>query len=277
MYARRNADPPGDRNSRRRTDHQMDVKETEIEIHEGAAPAPVIRVLIALAAPFLRAGVRQVLDAQGDLEVLGEVSDADEVLPAIDRWQPDVLILDTDFERVRSGFIRSIRDARPSTGILVMVNHSDDECTIRSMLADSSGPRFSDDAVSKLSECCLMALRSSARGCVPKTAEPERLVSAIRTVSAGGVAAGAWLGSMVGRMSESAPDAGRITGRELEIISHVARGLENKEIAVELEIAEQTVKNHLSRVMKKLGLRNRQEVVLFAIRVHLDSAPGRTG
>ena len=78
---------------------------------------------------------------------------------------------------------------------------------------------------------------------------------------------------MVGRMSHSAPEAGRVTGRELEIISLVARGLENKEIAAELEIAEQTVKNHLSRVMKKLGLRNRQEVAMFAVRVHLDT-PG---
>jgi DNA-binding NarL/FixJ family response regulator len=92
-------------------------------------------------------------------------------------------------------------------------------------------------------------------------------------VASGGLAAGAWLGSMVGRLSESAPPEGRVTGRELDIISLVARGLENKEIAAELDIAEQTVKNHLSRVMKKLGLRNRQEVAVFAVRVHLDS-PG---
>ena len=75
---------------------------------------------------------------------------------------------------------------------------------------------------------------------------------------------------MVSRMSDGPPPAGRVTGRELDIISLVARGLENKEIAVELGIAEQTVKNHLSRVMKKRGLRNRQELAMFAVRVHLD-------
>jgi two-component system NarL family response regulator len=239
--------------------------------NEGDAAESKTRILIALAVPFFRAGVRKILDEQDDLEVVGEVSAIDEVLPAVDRLQPDVAIVDTDFQRAEAGFIESIRDARPSTGVLVMVNHSDDECVLRSMLANPSGPQFSDDALTRLSECCLMALRSSARGCVPKVAEPERLIRAIRTVAAGGLAAGAWLGSMVGRMADPAPEAGRVTGRELEIISLVARGLENKEIGAELGIAEQTVKNHLSRVMKKLELRNRQEVAMFAVRVHLDS------
>lgn len=247
---------------------EPDSDRTDTEAPEGT------RVLIALGVPFLRAGVRTILEGQEGVRVLGVVSAPDEVLPAIDLLGPDVVVLDTDFERKEPGFIQSIRDANPETGVLVMVNHSDDECAIRSILADPDGPQFSDDAVSKLRECCLMALRSSARGCVPKTAEPERLVSAIHTVAAGGLAAGSWLGSMVGRSLESAPDAGRITARELDIISAVARGLENKEIAVELGIAEQTVKNHLSRVMKKLGLRNRQQVVVFALRVHLDSVPG---
>ena len=235
------------------------------------AAEPKTRVLIALAVPFFRAGVRKILEEQDDLEVVGEISAREEVLPAVVRLEPDVAIVDTDFQRADSGLIESIRDARPSTGVLVMVNHSDEDCVIRAMLANPSGPQFSDDALTRLSECCLMALRSSARGCVPKVAEPERLVRAIRTVAAGGLAAGAWLGSMVGRMSDPAPEAGRVTGRELEIISLVARGLENKEIGAELGIAEQTVKNHLSRVMKTLELRNRQEVAMFAVRVHLDS------
>ena len=239
--------------------------------NEGDAAEPKTRILIALAVPFFRAGVRKILEEQDDLEIVGEVSVLEDVLPAVDRLEPDVAIVDTDFQRADSGFIESIKEARPSTGVLVMVNHSDEECVIRSMLADPSGPQFSDDALTRLSECCLMALRSSARGCVPKVAEPDRLVRAIRTVAAGGLAAGAWLGSMVGRMSDAPPEAGRVTGRELEIISLVARGLENKEIGAELEIAEQTVKNHLSRIMKKLGLRNRQEVAMFAVRVHLDS------
>ncbi len=232
---------------------------------------PTIRVLIALAMPLLRTGVRKVLDDAKDLDVIGEFSALEQVLPAIERLEPDIAVVDSDFQRADPELVQTIRTARPSVSVIVMVNHSDEECVIRSMLADPAGPQFSDDAVSRLSECCLMALRSSARGCVPKVAEPDLLVRAIRTVAAGGTSAGGWLSSMVGRMSDAAPEAGRVTGRELEIISLVARGLENKEIAAELEIAEQTVKNHLSRVMKKLGLRNRQEVAMFAVRVHLDT------
>jgi DNA-binding NarL/FixJ family response regulator len=251
---------------------RTDVERASIgATYESAEPA--IRVLIALAMPFLRTGVRKVLDEAESMEVTGEASAPEQVFPAIERLEPDILVVDSDFQRAEPGLLQSIRDAWPAVGIVVMVNHSDDECVIRSMLADPSGPQFSDDAVARLSECCLMALRSSARGCVPKVAEPDRLLRAIRTVSAGGTSAGAWLGSMVRRMSDAAPEAGRVTGRELQIISLVARGLENKEIAAELEIAEQTVKNHLSRLMKKLELRNRQEVAMFAVRVHLDT-PG---
>lgn len=236
----------------------------------GAQDTDQIRVLIALAVPLLRAGVRQTVREQDDMRVVGEVSDLDRVIPSVVELAPDIVILDTDFQRQVPGFVQKVRDSRPATAVLVMVNHSDEECVIRSMLASPDGPQFSDDAVAKLSECCLMALRSSARGCVPKVADPDRLVRAIRTVSSGGLAAGAWLGSMVGRLSDAPPSEGRVTGRELDIISLVARGMENKEIAAELGIAEQTVKNHLSRVMKKLGLRNRQEVAMFAVRVHLD-------
>jgi DNA-binding NarL/FixJ family response regulator len=251
---------------------EYEIDHTAIGAADKPAGSPT-RVLIALAMPFLRTGVRQVLNEAGDMQVIGEASELGQVVPVIERLEPDIVVLDSDFQRAEPQLVAAIRDARPAIGVIVMVNHSDDECVIRSMLADPDGPQFSDDAISKLSECCLMALRSSARGCVPKVAEPDRLVRAIRTVATGGLAAGGWLGSMVGRMSDSAPEAGRVTGRELEIISLVARGLENKEIAAELEIAEQTVKNHLSRVMKKLGLRNRQEVAMFAVRVHLDT-PG---
>jgi DNA-binding NarL/FixJ family response regulator len=205
------------------------------------------------------------------MRVVGEVSELDQVIPAVLELAPDIVVLDTDYQRQVPGFVQKVHECRAATGVLVMVNHSDEECVIRSMLATPGGPQFSDDAVSKLNECCLMALRASARGCVPKVADPERLIRAIRTVNAGGLAAGAWLASMVGRLSDSPPSEGRVTGRELDIISLVARGLENKEIAAELDIAEQTVKNHLSRAMRKLGLRNRQEVAMFAVRVHLDS------
>jgi two-component system response regulator DegU len=240
----------------------------------GDADAAPIRVLVALQVPFLRAGVRALLEAEPDLRVVGEVAEADDVLPEMRRLEPSVVLVDTDFQRSRPGFVARLHAARPDTGIVVLVNHADEDCVIRSMLSDPAAPRFSPDAIERLSECCLMALRSSARGCVPKVADPERLLSAIRTVDAGDVAAGPWLGNMLRKNASVSGGLGeeRITVRELDIIGLVGRGLENKEIAADLGIAEQTVKNHLSRVMKKLGMRNRQEVALFAVRLHLEEA-----
>ena len=85
---------------------------------------------------------------------------------------------------------------------------------------------------------------------------------------------GPWLDALVQAQAASAPSFSqdgpdRISARELEIITLVARGLENKEIAQLLEIREQTVKNHLGRVMRKVGVRNRQELAVFAVKQHL--------
>lgn len=252
----------------------MDTPNRSSSERRGAVPpdADPIRVLVALKVPFLRAGVKALLEAEPDMRVVGEVGEADRVLAEMQRLEPSVVLVDSDFQRAKPGFVSRLHAARPDTGIVVLVNHADEDCVIRSMLADPQAPRFSPDAIARLSECCLMALRSSARGCVPKVAEPERLVSAIRTVHTGDVAAGPWLGQMLRK--NAAPPGGlgeeRITARELDIVGLVGQGLENKEIAGALGIAEQTVKNHLSRVMRKLGMRNRQEVALFAVRLHLE-------
>ncbi len=141
------------------------------------------------------------------------------------------------------------------------------------MLSRTNAVKLTPEAYGRLNECCLLALRSSARGCAPKVGDPERLLAAIRTVAAGEVAAGPWLDALV-LQSGSEPaytETGRrrISARELDVITLVARGLENKEIARQLGIREQTVKNHLGRVMKKLGLRNRQELAVFAVKQHL--------
>ncbi len=239
---------------------------------DGDSDAGPIRVLVALKVPFLRAGVCALLEAEPDMQVVGEVSEAADVLAEMRRLEPSVVLVDTDFQRAQQGFVARLHAALPGTGIVVLVNHADEDCVIRSMLSDPQAPRFSPDAIERLSECCLMALRSSARGCVPKVADPERLLSAIRTVHAGDVAAGPWLGQMLRKNATPSGGLGeeRITARELDIVGLVGRGLENKEIAGELGIAEQTVKNHLSRVMRKLGMRNRQEVALFSVRLHLE-------
>jgi DNA-binding NarL/FixJ family response regulator len=239
-----------------------------------------ILIIVAVELPLIRAGVHALVDQQDDLEVVAAIEDLDDVLPECERLRPDLVILDTNLHRRRLTLIDDIRAKVPSAGILVLVNHSDEECVIRAMLANPDSVKLSSAALDQLNECCLLALRSSARGCVPKTSGEDRLLSAIRTVASGEIAAGPWLDAIVQARTSEAPSfsqdgPNRISARELEIITLVARGLENKEIAQHLGIREQTVKNHLGRVMRKVGVRNRQELALFAVRQHL--VPAVTG
>ena len=239
-----------------------------------------MRILVAVELPLIRAGVESLVNAQDDMEVVGVVNEVDELLPTVQRLSPDMVILDTNFHRRNLALIEQIHGASADTGVLVLVNHSDEECVIRSMLSKPDAVKLSGAALDQLNECCLLALRSSARGCVPKTSGEDRLLNAIRTVAAGEIAAGPWMDALMQSQAASAPTfsqdgPNRISARELEIITLVARGLENKEIAQLLEIREQTVKNHLGRVMRKVGVRNRQELAVFAVKQHL--VPAATG
>lgn len=246
----------------------------------GAAGRPrcegPLRVLVGLGAPFLRLGVETTLKTADGCQVVGSVSRSGEVLRAVDRLRPDVVVFDADFQRDDPTLLAQLTSSHPGCGVLVLVNHSDEECVVRSLLAEPGAPRLSDDALARLGECCMLALRASARGCVPKSGEPARLLDAIRTVAAGDLAAGPWLEALIReparRPLPTARASERISGREMDVIELVARGLENKEIARDLGIREQTVKNHLGSAMRKLGVRNRQEVAIFAVRLHF----GRT-
>jgi DNA-binding NarL/FixJ family response regulator len=239
-----------------------------------------LRIMVAVELPLIRAGVQALVDRQDDLEVVATLERLEDVLPECERLRPDMVILDTNLHRRHLTLIDEIHSRVPSAGVLVLVNHSDEECVIRAMLSNPDSVKLSGAALDQLNECCLLALRSSARGCVPKTSSEDRLLSAIRTVASGEIAAGPWLDAIVQARATEAPSfsqdgPNRISARELEIITLVARGLENKEIAQHLGIREQTVKNHLGRVMRKVGVRNRQELALFAVRQHL--VPAVTG
>jgi len=251
-----------------------------VQIQSGAAREGVMRILVAVELPLIRAGVVSLIDGQDDLHVEGTVDRLEDVLPACGRLRPDLVILDTDYHRRDLSLIDRIHETVPGVDVLVLVNHSDEECVIRSMLARPDAVKLSGAALDQLNECCLLALRSSARGCVPKTSDENRLLGAIRTVASGEIAAGPWLDALMQAHRSEAPTfsqdgPNRISARELEIITLVARGLENKEIADHLGIREQTVKNHLGRVMRKVGVRNRQELAMLAVRQHL--VPAVTG
>jgi DNA-binding NarL/FixJ family response regulator len=205
------------------------------------------------------------------VEKVGAVS---ELFEAVEGHRPDVVLMDVAFQRERQDIIPALLERRPELSVLVMVDHDDDECALRAALTRPEPVRFSEEALDHLGECCLVTLRSQGRGCVPRGSDPERLLGAIRTVAGGEVAAGPWLDAVLPQTMTGGNGVGStrrpISVRELEVMELVADGKGNKEIAKELGIREQTVKNHLGNVMQKLGLKSRLEVALFAVKLHLN-------
>ncbi|MGD2122552.1 MAG: response regulator transcription factor [Gemmatimonadota bacterium] len=234
----------------------------------------MIEVLIALEEPLLQVGVEAVLDECPECHVAGTVGSLEEVEASVQRHKPDVVLLDVQFQKGDRELIPRLVDRDPDVKVIVLVEHSDEECAIRALLSDPEAARFSEEALENLDECCLTSLRSSARGCVPRTADPSRLIQAVRTVAAGEIAAAPWLTAIVNRgvgpraLRGPAP----ISVRELDVIRRLAEGMGNKEIAKSLGIKEQTVKNHVANIMQKLGAKSRLEVGIQAVKRNLASS-----
>ena len=229
-------------------------------------------VLIALEAAFIQVGVRVTIENTADFEVAGVVSGGAAVMDSVAELRPGIVLLDSHFQKADQQLVSQLTQDFPDCRILVMVDHTDEGCTLRSLLAQPPKNWPEDEAIKVMQECCLIALRDSARGCLPKTSTPETLVAALRAVAAGELWTGPglasyWMHSL--NPSSTAAPKNRITVRELEVIELVVEGLSNREVADRLSLSEQTVKNHAARIMDKLGVRNRVELVLHSVRKRL--------
>lgn len=205
----------------------------------------MIRVLIVDDQALFRSGIRMLLESQPDIQCVGEAADGAQAVRLAAEVQPDVVLMDVRMP-VLDGIAatdRIVRE-RPETRVVVLTTFDLDEAAAR-------------------------AIRAGASGFVLKDAEPELVLAAIRTVHAGNevVAASATreLFKAFGRQQRSAPAAfAELTEREREIFALAARGLSNTEIARSEFVSEATVKTHISRVLAKLGLRDRVQLVVFA-------------
>jgi DNA-binding NarL/FixJ family response regulator len=205
----------------------------------------VIRVLIADDHEVVRRGLRTFLDLQDDMEVVGEAEDGEEAVAASERLTPDVILLDLVMPR-RDGIaaIPEIRRRSPRTRVIVLTSFLDDD---------------------KL----LPAVRAGAAAYVLKDLQPQELVQAIRTVHGGDSFLHPAAAARV--MAELAADGERragatLTPREREVLGLIARGMPNKVIARELRVSEKTVKTHVSNLLGKLGLTDRTQAALYAVR-----------
>ena len=206
-----------------------------------------IRVLIADDHAVVRQGLRTFLELQDDIEVVADACDGEEAVSAALDGLPDVVLMDL----VMPGLdgieaTRRILRERPATRVIALTSFLDDEKV-------------------------LPAVRAGAAGYLLKDVEPEQLVRAIRTVHGGEAllhpAATATVIRELADHAEPADEADLgLTGREREVLALVARGLPNKLIARELGIAEKTVKSHVSSILAKLGVTDRTQAALLAVR-----------
>lgn len=218
----------------------------------------MIRVLVADDQALVRAGVRMLLQATGDMEVVGEAEDGAEAVRLSERHLPDVILMDLRMPRVDGlEAIKRVLAGRPGARIVVLTTFAED------------GNVYA-------------ALRAGAVGFLVKDDEPERMVDAVRRAAAGEqLLAPSVLRRVVERFLAAEEQAAApaapvgLTEREVEVLALVGTGLSNAEIAEELHIGVTTVKTHIAAAMDKLGLRNRIQAAVVAHRTGLVDASFR--
>jgi DNA-binding NarL/FixJ family response regulator len=204
-----------------------------------------IRILLADDHAVLRAGIRALLEAQPDLEVIGEAGDGQTAVQRAREFQPDVVVMDIGMPGLDGlAATRQILASNPKIRILFLTQHEN-------------------------KEYILPALKLGAAGYVLKRAEGDELITAIRTVYAGGTfldpaIAGA-LVSEVNRDEKTADPFDSLSEREREVLVLLAQGKTYQQIAEILFISPKTVDFHRINIMRKLGLTNRAELTRFAI------------
>jgi DNA-binding NarL/FixJ family response regulator len=203
----------------------------------------VIRLLVVDDHPLFRAGVGALFASVEDTEVVATAADGDGAVREATLARPDVVLMDLALPGTGGlEATRRIVQACPGTAVLVLT-----------MLED-------DDSV-------LAAMRAGASGYVVKGAGQEELLAAIRSVAAGGAVFGA---AVAGRMLAAldapppAPAFPGLTEREAQVLSRMAEGRDNREIAAELQVSAKTVANHVSHILTKLQARDRVDAVLRA-------------
>jgi NarL family two-component system response regulator LiaR len=198
----------------------------------------VIRVLLADDHAVVRQGLRTFLDLQDDIEVVAEAADGEEALEAAERLAPDVVLIDLVMPKLDGiEAIRRLRERSPEIRAIVLSSFVDDD---------------------KL----FPAIRAGAAGYLLKDVQPQDLVEAIRTVNGGGALLHPQVAARL--LEEMTEDP--LTPREREVLALIGRGMPNKIIARELTLSEKTVKAHVSSILAKLGVTDRTQAALYAVR-----------
>jgi two-component system, NarL family, nitrate/nitrite response regulator NarL len=222
--------------------------------------AKPITIIIADDQPIFRDGLKQLLSLEQDFAVVAEVGDGDEVLPAVERYCPNILLLELKLPGTHGlTVLQKLQLGNNTTTKVIVLTASEDKNEF------------------------VQAMKLGTSGIVLKQSPTDLLLKSIRKVHAGEI----WLDSdtTADVMQQFAPGVGHspaadngrgrqrspLSQREREIVALVAQGFKNKEMAEKMFISEQTVKNHLHNIFDKLGVSDRMELALYAIhkKVHL--------
>jgi DNA-binding NarL/FixJ family response regulator len=208
----------------------------------------VIRVFIADDQALVRGGFRMILDAQPDMQVVGEAEDGREALRSVAELKPDVVLMD------------------------IRMPEMDGLETTRRIVTSEDAPRVLMLTTFDMNEYVYEAMKSGASGFLLKDVKPEQLADAVRTVAFGD----ALLAPAITRRlieefvrrpppgSNAPPEFETLTERELEVLKLIAKGYSNEEIAKELFVSMATVKTHITHILMKLDLRDRVQAVVLA-------------
>jgi len=209
----------------------------------------VIRVLLADDQALVRAGFRALLDAQDDIEVVGEAADGEEAAALAARLVPDVVLMDIRMPR---------RDGLSAAAEILASDRLNDVRVVMLTTFD-------------LDEYVFAALRIGASGFLVKDTEPAELIAGVRAVARGDALLSPGVTRRLiaefaarARSPRSVPDLASLTEREREVMALVAEGLSNDEIAERLVVSPATAKTHVSRAMVKLHARDRAQLVVYA-------------
>jgi len=208
----------------------------------------VTRVLIVDDDDLMRAGLTELLGVDAEIEIIGEASTGRQAVERARRLKPDVVLMDVrmpDLDGIAA--TRELASAAPATRVLILTTFEQDDYIFG-------------------------GLRAGASGFLLKRARPEELLAAVHTIAAGNsLLSPSVTRRVIDRMAQQAtPDLldqaklDQLTPREREVLDLIARGLSNREIAAALGVEESTIRTHVKRILMKLNLRDRVQVVIFA-------------
>lgn len=208
-----------------------------------------VKVMIADDHSMIREGLKQLLELEGNFEVIAEANDGEECLQIINSLNPDVLLLDINMPK-KDGLevLQELKKKCPKMKVLVLTVHNEVEYLMKAMDIGINGYLLKDSESAKLKKAIMTVIRGETY------IQPDLIPM---------------MNSKMKSMKNDHDKLESLTKRELDVLKNLSVGMYNKEIATKLDISERTVKNHVSNIFKKIGVSDRTQAAVFAIRNNL--------